>query len=43
VRPLRDVVEGVARAAGISAEALSGESAPALRELLARGLLAVDD
>jgi methylase of polypeptide subunit release factors len=38
-RPLADVVEAVARSAGISAEALSAESVPALRELVARGLL----
>ena len=37
--PLADVVETVARAAGVSTEALSAESVPALRELVARGLL----
>jgi hypothetical protein len=40
-RPLAEVVEAVARSAGVSTEALSGESVPALRELVARGLLVV--
>jgi hypothetical protein len=38
-RPLADVVEAVAGSTGVSAEALSAESVPALRELVARGLL----
>ena len=38
-RPLVDVVAAVAQSAGVSAEALSAESVPALRELVARGLL----
>jgi hypothetical protein len=38
-RPLADVVEAVARSAGVSAEALSAESIAALRELVAQGLL----
>jgi SAM-dependent methyltransferase len=38
-RPLVDVVEAAARSVGVSAEALSAESVPALRELVARGLL----
>lgn len=38
-RLLADVVAAVARAAGVSVEALSAESVPALRELVARGLL----
>lgn len=38
-RPLADIVETAARAAGVSAEALSAECLPALRELVARGLL----
>ena len=38
-RLLADVVESAARAGGVSPEALSAESLPALRELVARGLL----
>jgi len=38
-RTLADVIEEVARAAGLSAAALSAESLPALGELVARGLL----
>jgi methylase of polypeptide subunit release factors len=42
-RPLADIVETAARAAGVSTEALSAESLPALRELVARGLLVPPD
>ena len=38
-RPLADVVDSAARAARVSPEALSAECLPALRELVARGLL----
>jgi hypothetical protein len=38
-RPLVDVVESAARAGGVSPEALSAETLPALRELVGRGLL----
>jgi hypothetical protein len=38
-RPLADIVDGVAPSAGISQEALAAESIPALRQLVARGLL----
>ena len=38
-RPLAEVVETAALAGGISPEALSAECLPALRELVARGLL----
>ncbi len=38
-RPLGDVVDTAARSAGVSPEALSAECLPALRDLLARGLL----
>ena len=43
LRPLDDVVEAVARVTGVSTEALSAESVPALRELVARGLLIPND
>ena len=38
-RSVADVIEGAAHAAGASPEAMSTESLPALRELVARGLL----
>ena len=38
-RPLGEVVESAARAGGVSPESLSAECLPALRELVARGLL----
>ena len=41
-RPLGEVVDTSARAAGVSPEALSAECLPALRELVARGLLVAD-
>jgi methylase of polypeptide subunit release factors len=38
-RPLADIVETAARVGGVSPEGLSAECLPALRELVARGLL----